>query len=314
MAVTSANGAAVALSPNYIINGDFAISQRGSSITSINSDWTYTADRFYCSRGGSVDYAQRQTGSYTPPIGFEYYGEYVNKSAGNPFAIIGQMIETKNAIQLAGKTVTLSFYARAHADTTASKTLNTYILSTDSVDSRASRVAVATVTSTMAYGTGLSAWQRFSVSAIIPNTAKTVSFEIGLGTSTINDGFHITGIQLEVGSVATPFRRNSPNLQAELAACQRYYYQYGSKTDGNTLLARTQHYSTGAATVYHTIVHPVPMRINPALDVYFDTNDGAPYQATTIVSSSVKQGWAAVPNIAAGAFVDVDYISANAEL
>ena len=48
---------------NKLINGDFVISQRGTTITGIASDNTYTADRWFIERGGTYSYNQRLIGS-----------------------------------------------------------------------------------------------------------------------------------------------------------------------------------------------------------------------------------------------------------
>jgi hypothetical protein len=81
-----------------------------------------------------------------------------------------------------------------------------------------------------------------------------VEFTASGGTRTL--GF----VQLEVGSVATPFKRNAPSVQGELAACQRYYYRqthgvadlvYGVVAANNT--------TSGAVYVHF----PVTMRVVP---------------------------------------------------
>ena len=98
---------------NLLINGQFQCWQRGNSITANNSN-AYTADRWHAGANGSEDVV--------------YSRQFTNTSDGTPYMrvrrtgtasgrmYLTQMIETSVLDFCRGKTVTLSFKARKHAD------------------------------------------------------------------------------------------------------------------------------------------------------------------------------------------------------
>ena len=93
---------------------------------------------------------------------------------------------------------------------------------------------------------------------------------------TTNDAtLEITGVQLEVGSVATDFEHRT--YAQELALCQRYYYLH-CNGDGKAI-------STGSIYtdnyVFNDISFPVTMRTNPSLDHVTGSNYYAHYSSGT---------------------------------
>ena len=95
-------------------------------------------------------------------------------------------------------------------------------------------------------------WGTYSAAKLAyGHTASSVSNPWGTNA---NDAWYITGIQLELGSTATPFEHRSH--AEELARCQRYYYKPETGTNG--YLGPGHMYETG--TIHLLINHPVTMR------------------------------------------------------
>ena len=88
--------------------------------------------------------------------------------------------------------------------------------------------------------------------------------DLNFGDSTDNEWL-LSGVQLEVGSVATPFEHRS--YGDELRRCQRYYWQTPTGVSGNMVF--TGFANTTSNSIILT-VNPVPMRAAPSFSSVSD--------------------------------------------
>ncbi len=261
----------VPVNVNPVLNSAFQVWQRGTSVAF--GTYTYTADRWQAYNNGSAATASRQATNDTTNLPFIQYCARVQRNSGsaNTNAIqFSQPFESINSIQFAGKTLTYSFYARKGANYSAtSDALGVFVASGTGTDERVLAGYTGANNFISSSATLTSTWQRFTYTGTVATTATEIGLYfnyVPIGTAGANDYFEITGVQIEVGSVATPFKTYAGTIQGELAACQRYYYRLTSPSAGFKLIAAGQFYSTTQASV--PLSFPVTMRVVPTA---FDT-------------------------------------------
>lgn len=275
---------------NPVLNSAMQIWQRGTSIAIAASTVTYTADRWQIqTQANQATTVARYATSDTTNLPNIQYCSRVQRNSGQTGTsgiTFAQNFESINSIPYVGKTITLSFYARAGANYSPSSSILTGgIYSGTGTDQSVitGYTGLASVMSTNAVLT--TTWQRFTVSGTVGTTATELSVAFTYtptGTALTNDYFEITGVQLDVGSVALPFRTFSQTFQGELAACQRYYYRQGGDN-----LSQTMGSGIGATTTIVTcnIYLPVQMRTAPTVVDYSTLNVTDVASTNTTVSS-----------------------------
>ena len=255
---------------NRIINGDFKIWQRSSgSATSVTSNGVgYTGpDRFFLYQNNVSPGVQsvRVAG----PTGFQYALKW-GRPSGNTktdVTVMGQALETSNSIDLAGQTITLSFWAKAGDNFSSSANgLYVSIYSGTGTDQSASNMTTASWTGSATpiatTQTLTTTWTRYTFTGTLGSTVSQLGLYMNwvpTGTAGADDYVYITGIQLEVGSVATPFEFRQ--YGTERALCERYYIDFRDVYPGFI--------NSGTTTVIRfTLPLPVEMRASPTVTYY----------------------------------------------
>jgi hypothetical protein len=253
---------------NGLINGGMDIWQRGTTSASITTTATYTSDRWVAVSGASTaTVVSRQTTSDTTNLPNIQYCARVQRTAGQTgtsVVQIAQSMESVNSVPFAGKAVTVSFYARKGANySETSSALSIIMLTGTGTDQQVLTGYTGSATAINTSATLTTTWQRFSFNA----TLATNTNEIGVdfyytpsGTAGAADYFEVTGIQLELGSVATNFSRAGGNIQGELAACQRYYCRW---TGGAAYHPYGLGFATSTTAGAIIVNSPVAMRVAP---------------------------------------------------
>ena len=307
---------------NLVINGDFRISQRATS--SASNGYT-SVDRWKIETSNithnSTKSQQSLSSSDTPyTLGFRKFARIALAQAGvvaaNSAAEIQQRIEAQNIATSgwnytsASSNITLQFWFRCSTN----QTFYGYLYSFDGTAQLYTFSFTASANNTWTkitktipgnsnltfnndngaglqlkliafYGTDytnnltLNQWGAIDGANQMPDMASTW---LTAGAST----FDITGVQLEVGTVATPFEHRS--IGEEFRRCQRYYQQYVN------ISAVGYVPNNGSRTYSHGFFFPVEMRAAPTMSITNTGSSNGQYitdgSTNRYVSSVLSQG------------------------
>jgi hypothetical protein len=264
--VANLNGGPLAGFRNRIINGNFDIWQRGTSFTGSE----YGADRWASGRVGTTHTATREPfepGQTDVPNNPAYYIRTVVSSVAGAsnYDHLAQLVEGVRTF--AGQQVSVSFWAKVDSTKNISvELIQSFGSGSNSPSSPVNAIGVTKVS----IGT---TWQKVTVTANVPSiSGKTIGdgpgndylglfiwFDAGSDFNSRTDSlgqqsgtFEIAQVQLEPGSVATPFERRP--IGAELALCHRYARWVPFTMFG---------YTAAGGTVTNQILFSAEMRVAP---------------------------------------------------
>jgi hypothetical protein len=112
--------------------------------------------------------------------------------------------------------------------------------------------------------------------------------------------WYITGVQLEVGSVATPFERRP--YGAELALCQRYYYTLGGETAFQCFgigQAYTSTQANGIVISFPTNMRAIPTFSYSSLSHFYMQKANSAAETTTALTQTANEASSKTGNLAA---------------
>ena len=298
---------------NLIINGAMQVAQRGTNATDLGATNNVysTVDRFKHFTGNTAGGFTADAIAVTDLPGFTRALKLScttadTSIASDEFMGINQVLEGQDLQQLKKGTsdaeaLILSFYVKGNA--AATYTFEARDLDNDRINTRTFDVTTSWVKieiplvgdTTGAYdndnGASLQlAWWLHAgsdyTSGTFANTNTWATRTQANRVSSSNDSFFdstsrtffITGVQLEVGSVATPFEHRS--YGDELRRCQRYYWQTPTGVSGSQAFQGFANTTTNSIIL---TVNPVPMRTAPSVSAVgsWQLIDGVAYTVSS---------------------------------
>ena len=247
---------------NKIINGDMRIAQRGTSVFTAGN--TYGLDRWKNWKSGSGSFTVEQSTDVpiTEPFQYSLKSTVTTNStpSGGNYYGVAQYIEGNNTHSLgfgtsAAKTITLSFWVKSSVTGTYSVAISNkdgatrtyaadYSISSANTWEKKSLTISGDVAGTWNKNntTGLRVWFALGMGSTYSTTTSN-SWESSPGIQSpsaidwiSNSGatFFITGVQLEEGTVPTPFEHRPYGI--ELSLCKRYFQEkiLSSRTIGGS--------------------------------------------------------------------------------
>jgi len=275
---------------NRIINGDMRIDQRNAGASVTPTATVYGLDRWKMGAPAASKYSfQQNAASVTPPVGFTNYlgitslSSYTISSTDTFLAF--QFIEGYNTADLSwgtanAKTVTLSFWVRSSLTGTFGGCLGngnatrsypfTYTISSANTWEQKTITIAGDTSGTWLTTTsiGIALYLGFGVGSTYSGTAgawASAEYYGATGATSVvgTNGatWYITGVQLEVGSTATPFERRM--YGTELNLCYRYYWQQAANQSGTRPLGIGSYLLSSYIEWFAQF--PVEMRAVPSL-------------------------------------------------
>lgn len=299
---------------NRIINGRMEIDQRnsGASVTSASGGGVYPVDRWEqeSATGGGVFTMQQ---SSTAPANFSNSILYTVTTADTSLAagdryVTRQIIEGYNIADFgfgtaSAKTVTVSFWVRSSLTGTYCIALRngsnarSYVVNytIDAANTWEQKTVNITGDTGGTWGTtngrGIQFTFCLGAGANAQTTANTWSGGLYDCTSsqvnwlgTVGNTFYITGVQLEVGTVATSFDFRS--IGTELSLCQRYF----ESSNAEGVLAYIPFACYTATDLYGTWFYRVTKRTTPTVTILQTGWNAYSNGGTKTVSSVTNDG------------------------
>ena len=292
---------------NVIVNGAMLVAQRGTSSTAVADVGAYgSVDRFQMV-GANLDqlaFLQKQTSD--GPDGFSKCFEFDVTTPENAldandlvymrYLVEGQDLEPFFNANGTGKNFTLSFYVKAYQAGTYQLNIyktdgarfitKTYTIASSGVwqrvvlnftgDTNTSGMVQTTgsgfnIAWIFAAGTNYTSGSQSTNWGGWPGNAGFAAGHAVNSASSANNYFRITGVQLELGDIATPFEHRS--FGEELERCRRYYQVILDRSidsGDDSGLGGTVYASNGG--VYVPIRFCPPMRTKPTVESSSNSN------------------------------------------